>query len=71
MKNGKEKCFKLSFHTIPERNCWKKTLEREGFLVTKATVNEICYEPDWIEDIYNPDILEDIDCKCSGCAIYS
>jgi len=62
------RCIKMSFRTMPERDCWKKTLEDEGYNVTKATTREVCYEED--EDRYDCDTIPEIDCECSGCRLY-
>jgi len=62
------RCIKLSFNTMPERDCWKKLLEDEGFSVTKANTKEVCYEDD--EDRYDSDEIKEIDCECSGCRLY-
>lgn len=62
------RCIKLAFKTMPERDCWKKLLEDEGYNVIKATTKEVCYEED--EDTYDPEVVPEIDCECSGCSIY-
>lgn len=67
-QKARERCIKLFYGSLAEKNCWKKTLEDEGYNVTKATTREVCYEED--EDEYDPDVISDIDCECSGCRIY-